>query len=85
MGGLCRNKDGSWIFGFIGKLGNGHITKAELYVIYNGLRLGGEHDIQNLIIEFDSLVAVNKILNSLHQHDFLSLVIRNCKALLRRN
>ncbi|KAL1095127.1 hypothetical protein V6Z11_D06G134800 [Gossypium hirsutum] len=53
----------------------GHITKTELYAIYNGLCLAWEHGIRNLVIESNSLVAINKILIPLQQHDPFSLVI----------
>ena len=39
VGGLFLDSSGSWLLGFIGRVGWGHITKAEIYAIFCGLKL----------------------------------------------
>nr|WMB96843.1 reverse transcriptase [Solanum melongena]WMB97160.1 reverse transcriptase [Solanum aethiopicum] len=84
-GGLCRDTQGSWLFGFTRKLGWGPITKAELYAIYSGLSLAWSQGYRKVILESDSLVAVSKILQPLKDSDPLFSIIHACKELLHRN
>ncbi|OMO93701.1 reverse transcriptase [Corchorus capsularis] len=74
-GGICRDSDGLWLFGFTCKFGWGHISKAELYAIYHGLRIAWQSGHRSIIVESDSLIAVNKILQPPSLHDPLSPVI----------
>lgn len=57
FGGLARNPDGGWLFGFSGHIGISDVLKAELLGIFNGLKLAWERGIRNLICYTDSLIA----------------------------
>lgn len=60
-GGLFRDKDGNWIFGYYGKIIWETSLAAELWAIYRGLTIILEKNMQNVVIESDSLMAVNLI------------------------
>ncbi|MBA0877096.1 hypothetical protein Goshw_011619 [Gossypium schwendimanii] len=60
------------------KQGSQHVTKVELYAIYNGLRLAWEHGIRNLIIASDSLVfLVHTYREANMRTDFLASCLFN--------
>lgn len=48
FGGLARNPDGGWIFGFSGHIGHSDVLKAELLGISTGLKLSWERGIREL-------------------------------------
>lgn len=64
FGGLARNPDGGWIFGFTGHIGFSEVL-AELLGIYNGLKLVWERRHRKVLYYIDSLNA--KIL--IFEHD----------------
>ncbi|OMO68562.1 reverse transcriptase [Corchorus capsularis] len=84
-GGICRNPEGAWIFGFTCKLGWGHILKAELYAIFHGMRAVWDAGYRLVIVESDSLVAVNKIMQPPMSQDPMFQVIHRCRELLQRD
>ncbi|GKU88076.1 hypothetical protein SLEP1_g2381 [Rubroshorea leprosula] len=56
-GGVIRDHLGRWIVGFACKIGYASCLRAELWGIREGLLLAYQRNIQNLIVEVDSLVA----------------------------
>ncbi|KAF3785382.1 putative ribonuclease H protein [Nymphaea thermarum] len=58
-GGSFHNDNGKWSFGFTCRAGYGHIPKAEIVVIFNGLKLAWERGFRKVIVESDSLLVVN--------------------------
>ena len=58
-----------WIFGFVLQLGRDHILNAELYAILTGLKLAWSQGYRKVIVESDSLLAVNKINQPLQAKD----------------
>lgn len=61
-GGLIRDEDGRWIVGFAKKVGRCDVLKAEFWGIYEGLKLAWSLNLRRVIVESDSLNAVNWIL-----------------------
>ncbi|GLT78653.1 hypothetical protein SLA2020_501810 [Shorea laevis] len=84
-GGVCRDSNGDWCFGFTQQLGMGIAIRAELYALWKGLQLAWEKGYKKVIIETDSLLAKQK----LEQHggvaNSLSMLCRGCTELLNRN
>ncbi|KAF7821907.1 reverse transcriptase [Senna tora] len=82
-GGLIRDSLGNWIHGFTKFFGQGNSILAELCAIYEGLNLAKSLHCEKLIVETDSLSAVNlisqNVCGNLH---YLSTLIHNCKATL---
>ncbi|KAH9776498.1 proline transporter 2 [Citrus sinensis] len=62
-GGLVRNYCGEWVCGFSMKLGSCSIMEAELWGLYQGLKLAWEHGFRLLQVEVDNL-GVTQLLNS---------------------
>lgn len=60
-GGVLRNFKGGFMFGFASHLGSGTTTEVELEAILIGIKLSRLHGYNKIIIESDSLVAVNLI------------------------
>lgn len=61
MGGVLRNYRGDFLFGFASHLGLGTTIEAELEAILMGITLARIHGQMRVIIESDSLAAVNLI------------------------
>lgn len=78
-GGVLRDEDGRFIFGFAGGLGSCSITQAELWAILNGSQKTKERGITKVIVESDSMAAVRLInmgCSSLHPSANLVFDIR---------
>ncbi|KAF7812868.1 ribonuclease H [Senna tora] len=61
IGGLFRDSNGSWITGFSGAIEVNSNMVEELMAIRCGLSIGRDRGIVNLLVESDSLEAVNLI------------------------
>lgn len=78
-GGVLRDDAGRWVSGFARNLGCATITFAELYAIFDALRISKRLHIQCLVVESDSIVAVDLVRSSVtpeHQHASLVRTIR---------
>ncbi|KAE8709897.1 hypothetical protein F3Y22_tig00110328pilonHSYRG00789 [Hibiscus syriacus] len=74
IGGVFRDNEGSWILGFNKALGILQPLHAELWAIYVGIQIAWDHGFEFLVIQSDSMEAVN-LLNKSHAHSSpLSLV-----------
>ncbi|KAI5342128.1 hypothetical protein L3X38_010003 [Prunus dulcis] len=60
-GGVIRNSSGDWISGFAVNLGKGQILEAEIWGLFFGLKLAMDKEINNLVVEMDSALAVQLI------------------------
>lgn len=83
-GGLIRNHNGSWVKGFVRSIGQSSIFQAELWGILEGLHLALNMGIDNVIIEADSLAAVNSLKNPVHESHPSWALISNCKDIMSR-
>ncbi|KAK4258121.1 hypothetical protein QN277_007613 [Acacia crassicarpa] len=63
-GGLLRGSDGEWIAGFARKLGSCSANKAELWGVLTGLQVAKICNLEQIIVECDS-VAVVQLLSKL--------------------
>jgi ribonuclease HI len=63
-GGLLRNDAGVWIDGFVKKLGDTNAYMAELWGIYEGLKLALRHGVMHLELRTDSQIIVQSLQNS---------------------
>ena len=78
-GGVARDMFGQWIFGFCRNLGSSNVLWTELWAIHTMLHLAWERRVPKVVIESDSAVAVNLIIDGcpvLHPYDSLVLQIR---------
>ncbi|XP_045831621.1 uncharacterized protein LOC123923015 [Trifolium pratense] len=62
-GGIIRNHNGNFVKGFMCKLGSGNALFAELKGILLGLQIMREMQLTNVILETDSIHAINMIQN----------------------
>lgn len=60
-GGVLRDEDGRFIFGFAAGLGSCSITQAELWTILIGLKQIKERGLQKIRVDSDSMTAVRLI------------------------
>ncbi|KAF7801954.1 ribonuclease H [Senna tora] len=60
-GGIARNHQGNWIGGFHSLIGNCSVLDAELWGIYRGLMFAKKKGLQRVIIETDSMEAIDLI------------------------
>ncbi|KAF7838458.1 reverse transcriptase [Senna tora] len=82
-GGIIRDANGNWIHGFKKFLGEGDCLLAELWAIVEGVNLAKHLHCDKLIVESDSLSAVN-LINAVEcgkSHRFSTLV-SICRAIL---
>lgn len=78
-GGIIRDHSGNQILGFFTFLGSGYIIKAELWSILHGLKLACDFDTSHLIIEINSSLMVNLIIDTnVSSHHSLFSLINNC-------
>jgi ribonuclease HI len=83
-GGVIRNHLGEWVGGFSRTIGFTTSVQAELRALKDGLLLAIDFEILNLEIEMDSLVAVDLINSSTTSNAFLSIIVADCRYLLKR-
>ncbi|KAF7821145.1 reverse transcriptase [Senna tora] len=82
-GGLLRDPNGNWVHGFMKIFGEGNSLMAELWAIVEGLQLAKLLNCSNIIVESDSMAAVNFInSNSCGNLHHLSTLISLCRATL---
>lgn len=75
VGGVMRNYRGEFLFGFAFHLGSGTTTEPELEAILMGISLARTHGQRRVIIESDSLAAVNLIEEGVSvQHCYFNLL-----------
>ncbi|CAL2228836.1 unnamed protein product [Prunus armeniaca] len=84
-GGVIRNSSGDWIRGFAVNLGKGQILEAEIWGLFFGLKLAVDKEINNLVVEMDSALAVQLIqkpgLTDVHP---LAALVASCWELMHK-
>ncbi|KAF7840958.1 reverse transcriptase [Senna tora] len=82
-GGVIRDANGNWVHGFNKWFGEGNSLMAELWAIFEGLKLAKRLFCHNIMIETDSLTAVNLITSCENRnHNQFSTLVSICKATL---
>ena len=84
-GGLCRDSNGEWCFGFTSRLGPGIALHAELQAIKFGLQIAWDRGFRKILLESDSLLAVTKLTTGRIQLNILTPLINCCKELIGRD
>ncbi|KAF7824308.1 hypothetical protein G2W53_022452 [Senna tora] len=83
-GGVIRDHEGKWIRGFSKKLGKGCILLAEICGILEGLLLAWSNNLKQIIVESDSVQAVNLISVNLDRNHPLYNITHKIKLLLAK-
>ncbi|KAF7831860.1 reverse transcriptase [Senna tora] len=82
--GVMRNHLGIWLMGFSSFLGSGNSIVVELCGVINGLRLARRANYSKLMVEIDSLVALNLIKDfAISNSRLLAPLIFKCRFLAR--
>lgn len=82
-GGLLRDQNGNAIFAFSSFYGDQSTIQSELQAIMEGLQICRQRGIHNLIIESDSMLAVNMITAKMKDAWEVSYLIRRCRNLMQ--
>jgi len=83
FGGLIRNSDGYYIYGFSGFLpASTDILQAELSAIYFGLRSTKDLGISPLACYSDSILAIDTIIEACSTYHVYAVLIHEIKVLL---
>ncbi|GLT63422.1 hypothetical protein SLA2020_359880 [Shorea laevis] len=85
VGGCCRDTSGNWLFGFNQQLGDGHAIRAALFALWKGMELTWNKGYRQVIVETDSLLAIQKLQNSSTETTSLSYWVQKCKSFLERD
>lgn len=83
-GGLIRDTEGCWVQGFMVNIGPATSFLAELWGLREGLRLCLSLNIQQIEIEMDSAVIVNKLQDQNRANQVLSTLMVDCQRLLQQ-
>ncbi|KAJ1410645.1 Ribonuclease H domain [Sesbania bispinosa] len=81
-GGLIRDHDGSFIKGFSCNIGLSSTVKAELWGLLHGLNLAASLKISNLIVNVDSLLAVQMVKGSCKSTHHCMAIVRSIRKIL---
>ncbi|PNY12730.1 TMV resistance protein N [Trifolium pratense] len=84
-GGLFRDVEGNWLGGFYGSLGFTTNMKAELYAICQGLVTAWDLGYRNILVESDSMEAINYIEEANIEHDVYGSLVSDIRSLKQRN
>lgn len=80
-GGIIRDENGNWICGYSKFLGFGNALLAELWGIHIGLSICIDRGLHNILVESDSQLAVNLILNhNTAKNHVLFPLIESCRS-----
>ena len=83
-GGVLRDSNGNWVRGFSSSFGITSSIQAELRALKDGLVMALELNVLYLVVEMDSLVAVDLVSSNKATNVFLSPVVDDCRFLLNR-
>ena len=83
-GGIIRDWTGKWIQGFTHNIGMGDIIQAEIWGVFNGLKLALDLQIKNLVVECDSTTAILLINGRDHDLHPFGTLITNCQWLMEK-
>ncbi|KAK0605740.1 hypothetical protein LWI29_030217 [Acer saccharum] len=81
-GGVIRDDRKLWLTGFAVNKGLGSVLEAELWGIFEGLKLAWYAGFRKVLVESDSQSAVSILTNAIPFHHPLFHIVRACKSLL---
>ena len=81
-GGLVRDENGSWVFGFAKKIGKASSFIAELWALHDGLRLCLSRNILVVEVELDAKSIVELLTKQHHPNSSNSTLMDDCRQLI---
>ncbi|KAF7826588.1 ribonuclease H [Senna tora] len=84
-GGVIRDYRGRWILGFARRMGRGSSINAEVWGILTGLQVAWDLGVSGVILESDSLTAINFIKNGVPPSHPLSLIFAQIQNFVARD
>ncbi|XVF32879.1 hypothetical protein REPUB_Repub17cG0121000 [Reevesia pubescens] len=84
IGGIARDNEGMWLWGFSKLNGHGTVLKAEISAILLGLKIAWEKGYRRVFVESDSLLAVKKLTGSPSRTDPLFHLIFQCQLFIAK-
>lgn len=81
-GGIIRNHRGEWVAGFSMNIGPSSIQDSEIWGLRQGLFLALQTGIKNLIVESDSLEAIQALNQDISPTTPAPALVLDCKGLL---
>lgn len=85
MGGVIRNTNGDWLWGFTSYLGHQDNLFAELMAMNKGLLLAWDQGYRQVVCYSDSLLAIHLVQGPFNQLHAYATVIQNIKDCIHRN
>lgn len=83
-GGVCRDDEGRWLFGFSTRLGNNSAHSAELQAVSYGLTTAWEEGYRKIILESDSELVTSALNNMNRNIASEGALMEQCRELLNR-
>ena len=84
IGGVARDSNGHWLWGFSKSIGKSDVDKAELHALIYGLSRAWEMRIQKIVVEIDSANVFYWITNPIEPSHHLFQLIEDFKWLSGR-
>ncbi|CAL5382095.1 unnamed protein product [Camellia sinensis] len=84
FGGVFRDKDGSWLCGFFGKLDSCYSLETEMWGIYRGLTMVLEKGLHEVIIETDFILAEELLNKGPPSNCPFRSIVEDSRHLIRR-
>ncbi|KAI4313588.1 hypothetical protein L6164_026553 [Bauhinia variegata] len=84
-GGVYRDAQGNWLYGFSKKLVCRDLTTAEIEAIYTGLKVAWERGYKKIIIESDSTAAVDHVNKVVSTKRFLAETVNQAREYLNKD
>ena len=82
VGGLLRDHRGDWISGFHKGVGRSNSLLAELWAMVEGLKLGRELNIPNILVQTDAYVVTKLLAGRFRNNAMLNPLVAECRNLL---
>ncbi|MBA0769493.1 hypothetical protein Gotri_018218 [Gossypium trilobum] len=82
-GGLVRDKNEKWLWGYTRSLGRCSVLEAELWQILDGLDLLWKHGYRNIVVESNNAAAVKLLMNEGNARQSIA-VARRIRSILDR-
>ncbi|KAL5822912.1 hypothetical protein ACOSQ3_020836 [Xanthoceras sorbifolium] len=83
FGGVIRDAQKNWLGGFAVNKGRGSVLEAEIWGIFEGIKLVWEASYKKVVIELDSKSAVELLLSDFSEDHPLFTLLINCRNLIR--
>jgi ribonuclease HI len=82
-GGLIRDSNGQWLKGYVWKIGTCDVLYAEMWGMYEGLRIARRQGFSQLIVESDSKLLVDMVTRNCKINGAIPVLIRRIRDLIK--